>query len=342
MSQNQLDGVSESKDFSISEEKFKNLKSGYAYKKSKTETVISALVTIGPPLAFVAAIYLQAIGWYRITGFEITLALIFHFIGIAGVEIGFHRLFSHNSFVPVRGVKIAFAIMGSMGFQGPLIWWAAMHRRHHRFTDQKNDPHSPYFKSNGESFEGKGIGKRIVGFFHAHMNWVWQSESIQFDVWKTYVKDLYRDKDLFFIHVTYLYWLALGLILPGFVGMVYYGSLKGFLIGTLWGGLVRIFFSNHLSYWFINSVSHTFGSRQFETNDKSTNSLPLLLALPTLGQNYHNNHHAFPFSGKMSYRRYEFDVGYALLWILKFCRLVKAIKRPSQDQVAKKRSNINS
>jgi stearoyl-CoA desaturase (delta-9 desaturase) len=341
MSQRQLDRVTETSGVGLNGKTESALDSGYVYKKSTAETVISALVTIAPPLAFIAAIYLQAIGWYRITWFEITLAMVFHFIGIAGIEIGFHRLFSHNSFVPVRGVKIAFAIMGSMGFQGPLIWWAAMHRRHHRFTDKENDPHSPHFKSNGDSFEDQGLGKRIMGFFHAHMNWVWQSESIQFDVWKTYVKDLYRDKDLFFIHVTYLYWLALGLILPGLVGLVYYGSLKGFLIGTLWGGLVRIFFSNHLSYWFINSAAHTFGSRQFETNDRSTNSVPLLLALPTLGQNYHNNHHAFPFSGKMSYRGCEFDLGYGVLWLLKAGRLVKDIKLPSEDQLAKKRRNSN-
>jgi stearoyl-CoA desaturase (Delta-9 desaturase) len=131
----------------------------------------------------------------------------------------------------------------------------------------------------------------------------------------------------------YFIWLSLGFLIPTVLGGVIHGTWKGALMGFLWGGFVRIFFNNHLTYWTINSLSHSVGQRHYVTADHSSNSLELLLGLPTLGQSYHNNHHAFPMSSKMSHAWYEVDIGHGLLWLFERAGWVTDRRYPSARQM---------
>jgi stearoyl-CoA desaturase (delta-9 desaturase) len=319
------------------------------------DRALATVVTFVPPLAFGLVLYLHWTGWARISGTDIALYAVMHLSAVAGVELGYHRLFAHGSYKANRGVKIALAICGSFAFQGPVIWWAAVHRKHHRHSDRPFDPHSIYIHPDGRNVYRSGFLQHVLGFIHSHVGWIWTPHSTRFPGWGTYVRDLYRDKDLLRIHLYYPYFLAAGLLLPAAAAALLTGTLKGALTGFLWGGFVRVFFTNHLSYWSINTLSHSIGARPFRTADHSTNSIPLLFAIPTLGQSYHNNHHAFPYSARMTYHWYELDLG---LLILRFMQVVgwvwdlreptplakkqKRIKRPAEPTVAGSRRASDS
>lgn len=299
---------------------------------------LAVVVTFAPPIATVLAIYGHFVGWYSITWIEISLLVLMHTLAVAGVELGFHRFFAHKSFKANRGVKIALAALGSMGFQGPVIWWAAVHRKHHRYSDRPNDPHSIYIKPDGREEYNKGFWQLFLGFVHSHVGWIWTPHSIRFEGWNRYVRDLYKDKDIWTIHVNYLYFLLAGFLIPAVLGGILHGSWQGAFTGMLWGGFVRIFTMNHLSYWSINTLSHSVGSRPFKTADRSTNSIPIIFAIPTFGQSYHNNHHAFPGSAQMAYRWYELDVGYWVLRTLKSFGWVTDMGCPSVEKRQRKKN----
>lgn len=290
---------------------------------------LATVVTFVPPLAFALVLYLHYTGWARITLIDVAIYATMHLLAIAGVEVGYHRLFAHGSYKASRVVKMALAICGSFAFQGPVIWWAAVHRKHHRYSDRPSDPHSIYIKPDGREDYNQGILQHMLGFVHSHVGWIWTPHSTRFSGWGTYVRNLYRDKDLFRIHLYYPYFLAAGFVLPAIAGGLLHGTWKGVLTGFLWGGFVRVFFTNHLSYWTINTLSHSVGPRPFRTADHSTNSIPLLFAVPTLGQSYHNNHHAFPYSSRMTYHWYELDLGLVILKTLEAFGLVWDLRAPT-------------
>jgi len=302
------------------------------------DRVLATLVTFGPPLAAALTVYLHLTGWARLTWIEITCWLSIHALAVTGVEVGFHRLFTHGSYKATRSVRVALAIMGSMAFQGPVIWWCAVHRKHHRHSDRPADPHSIYIKPDGRTDYNRGILSLARGFLHAHMGWIWVPESTRFVGWGSYVRNLYQDKDLFRIHVQYPYWLALSFLIPTVLGGALHGTWQGAFMGFLWGGFVRVFIMNHLTYWTINSVSHSVGRRPYLTADRSTNSIPLLFAIPTLGQSYHNNHHAFPSAAAMRHEWYEFDLGLIILRCLSWLGLVYDLRVPTEEQKKRKRT----
>ncbi|HET8932547.1 MAG TPA: fatty acid desaturase [Polyangiales bacterium] len=305
--------------------------------KRTVDRVLASIVTCAPPLAFAFALYLHFAGIVRITWIEIALMLLFQALAVTGVEVGYHRLFSHGSFKASRGVKITLAVLGSLGFQGPVIWWAAVHRKHHRYSDRPHDPHSNYIMPYPDAAWNKGLFAMVRGFVHSHVGWIWTPASTRFIGWSGYVRNLYRDKDLFKIHLMYPYILASGFILPGILGGLLHGSWLGVGTGVLWGGFVRVFFMNHLSYWGINSLSHSIGPRPYLTADRSTNSVAILFAVPTLGQSYHNNHHAFPYSARMQHRWYELDLGWWLLRTLERFGQVSNLKQPTAEAMDRKR-----
>jgi len=282
------------------------------------------VVTCVPAAGTIVALALPFFG-IPITGVEIGLWLTLHMLSLTGVEIGYHRLLSHRSFKAHTAVRVTLAILGSMAFQGPVIWWAATHRRHHSFSDREGDPHSPHLH-----------GKLLRGLFHAHMGWLFVQESTRARGWDRYVLDLYRDRAMFRVHANYFVWLALGLVLPGVAGGLLTLSWIGVLLGILWGGLVRIFCVNNV-FWAINSVTHTFGTRPLRANDQSTNNI--WLAIPTLGQSWHNNHHAFPSSAVMSVRWWEVDIGAWLIRALEKVGLVWDVKVPTAEMISRLRKD---
>lgn len=295
----------------------------------------AVIVTFAPMLGFALAMYLLHTGWYTLGWPELTGFFLMWTLAVAGIELGFHRLFAHGAYTAVPGLRAALAIMGSFAFQGPVIWWVATHRKHHRHSDRPSDPHSMYVMPDGTPIKRNAWGI-LRGFIHAHLGWIWTPDSIRSPAWGRYVRDLYRDEAIFRIHMTYFVWLALGFAIPAAIGGLAHGSWKGAFLGILWGGLVRIFFMNHLTYWTINTISHGIGARPYVTADNSTNSIPLLFALPTFGQSYHNNHHAFPTASKMSHRWHEFDVGHGVLWVCERLGWVTDRRYPHPKQMVLK------
>jgi stearoyl-CoA desaturase (delta-9 desaturase) len=291
---------------------------------ARLDRSLAWIVSCGPVVGFAILVGMLA-GGYVPGALEISLWLGMHVFALVGVEVGFHRLFSHRSFQTYTPIRVALAIMGSMAFQGPVIWWAATHRRHHRFSDRPGDPHSPHL-------EGAGLGFLMKGLFHAHLGWLFVAGSTRDFDGGRYAPDLYRDPSIFRVHVNYFGWLLLGFAIPTAIGGIATWSLRGACLGFLWGGLIRIFIMNHVFYWCINSVTHAFGSRPFDVGDQSTNNI--WLCIPTLGQSWHNNHHAFPNSAVTQFKWWQIDLGGWFIRLLEAGHLAWDVRCPSREMVA--------
>jgi stearoyl-CoA desaturase (delta-9 desaturase) len=258
----------------------------------KLSNLIGAIV---PFLAFIAAVVLL---WNRIVDWsDLAVLAVMYFLAGFGVTVGFHRLLTHRSFQTFKPVEYLFAALGSMAVQGPVISWVADHRKHHAHTDEEGDPHSPHVG------HGDGLRGSLQGLWHAHMGWLFDSHGRAEA--KRYARDLVEDRGMRVINRNFLAIVLLGLALPFALGYAFDGSLMGGLTGLLWGGFVRIFMLHHVT-WSINSVCHFFGRRRFDVDDHSTNVL--WLALPSMGESWHHNHHAFPRSARHGLRWWEIDL----------------------------------
>ena len=237
--------------------------------------------SILPFLGVVAAVFFL---WNSLAGPSDMVALvIMSIITGLGVSTGYHRLLSHRSFKTNRFIKIFFTAGGAMAGQGPPLIWVAHHRRHHRIADKPGDPHSPWFE--GE----EGVRGAIKGLWHSHLGWLFDTKLTSDPV--RYCPDLARDKDIRFISRYFVAFVLGGIVLPGLIGFALAGSVASFFTGMLWGGLVRMFVGNHVTYA-VNSIGHYFGNRRFDTPDESRNVA--WLSLISFGESWHNNHHAFP------------------------------------------------
>lgn len=267
---------------------------------SVQQRVHALAIAFIPLLGCIAALLLVlCVG---ISSVDIGLCLGMYVVTMIGITVGFHRQFAHRSFSASVPLCVVLAVLGCMACQGPLIYWVSNHRRHHRYPDQPGhpdqpaDPHSPYFK--GEQRLG-----RLQGLLHAHMGWTLQHDLTNPIV---FAKDLLRDPVMARVNRLYYVWVGVSLALPTLLGVLLTGAWIGGLSGFLWGGMVRLFVSYHLTNS-INSITHAFGTRPFHTPDCSTNNL--WLALPTLGEAWHNNHHASPSMAVFSMRWWQIDVG---------------------------------
>ena len=231
------------------------------------------------------------------------LALMVAFMVVVGhgVTIGFHRLLSHRSFVAARPLKIVLAVLGSLAFQGSLLAWVAEHRRHHRFADRPGDPHSPVWDSGGEPIGG------APGLWHAHVGWCFTHGPTSR---ARYVPDLLADRDLVLIDRLSVPLCIATLAIPFGLGYAIAGTASGALSALLWAGLVRVGLTNNIT-WSVNSICHRFGRRSFATQDLSTNVA--WLAPLTMGESWHNNHHAFPRSARHGVDRRQLDSSAALI-----------------------------
>jgi stearoyl-CoA desaturase (delta-9 desaturase) len=212
-----------------------------------------------------------------------------------GVTVGYHRLLTHRAFDAPRPVRYTLATLGSLAVQGPVIEWVADHRKHHAFADEEGDPHSPHG-------HGSGLRAALRGLFHAHMGWLFERQGLARK--RRYAADLLEDPGMVRISRLFPLLVLLGLALPFGLGYALTGGLHGALTALLWGGPVRIFLIHHIT-WSINSVCHFFGRRRFATDDHSTNVF--WLALPSLGESWHHNHHAFPRSARHGLCWWEVD-----------------------------------
>jgi stearoyl-CoA desaturase (delta-9 desaturase) len=214
-----------------------------------------------------------------------------------GVTVGFHRLFTHRSFATSRVLRGVFAALGSAAIEGPVISWVADHRKHHAFSDAPGDPHSPHVD------HGVGWRGALRGLMHAHMGWLFIHT--QRGARKRYAPDLVADPVVSFVDRTFVWWALGGLGAAFGLGWLIGGTLTAALTGLLWGGAVRLLVVHHVTYS-INSLCHYFGRRRFDTDDESRNLA--WLSLLSMGEAWHNNHHAFPTSAAHGMRWYELDL----------------------------------
>ncbi len=288
----------------------------------RAQAIHAVVIAVGPLLGTIAALWLA----FRqgVSALDLWMMITMYVITMLGISVGYHRLFSHRSFKAAAPVKAALAIAGSMAAQGSVVYWVSNHRRHHQYTDVHGDVHSPYVSDDGEL----GFWD---GFWHAHMGWTFGHRMT--NVVK-FAKDLYRDPVIARCNQLYLVWVFLGLALPALIGGLATMSWMGALTGFLWGGLVRMFLTYHTVNG-IDSVTHMFGSQPFESGDHSRNNA--VWAVATLGEGWHNNHHAFPSSAIFGLERWQIDPGAWLLRALAALGLVWDINRPTRKMIEAKR-----
>lgn len=247
-----------------------------------------------------------------------------------GISTGYHRMLTHRAFETYQPIRVGLAVAGAMAAQGPPIIWCAHHRRHHRVADKPGDPHSPHL-----DFE-PGFKGMVAGIWHAHLGWLFDTELTSDPM--RYCPDLFREKSLRVISERFVLIVLAGIALPGLIALAITGSLQAFLTGMLWGGLVRIFAINHMTYA-VNSVGHYFGRRRFPTTDESRNVA--WLAIPSFGEAWHNNHHAFPRSARHGMRWYEVDLSAILIWAMEKTRLAWNVVRIDPERMTMREAGIS-
>jgi len=292
---------------------------------ARLERQITVVAVVLPFLGFLAALWLLWGG--AVTGLDLAiLAVMYAAVGF-GVTIGFHRLFTHRSFQAKPWLRATLAILGSMSVQGAVIHWVADHRKHHTFTDEEGDPHSPH------THGAAGWRGVLSGLWHSHMGWLFDGERSSA---RRFAPDLRKDPLIRRIDTLFPVWALLGLAIPALAGYI----LSGFepvaaLTAFVWAGLVRVFLLHHAT-WSVNSICHMYGKRPFTTDDESRNNWAV--ALVSLGEGWHHTHHAFPTSARHGLQPRQFDPSYALIKL--FGRLGWAwdIKQPKPEQVEAKRA----
>jgi stearoyl-CoA desaturase (Delta-9 desaturase) len=259
------------------------------------DRIITGTVTVVPFLA------LGVVGWQvwaeLLHWRDIAVFAILYLVTGLGVTVGFHRLFTHRSFATKPWMRGIFAAAGSMAIEGPVISWVADHRKHHAFADQPGDPHSPHVD------HGVGWRGALRGLLHAHMGWLFIHT--QRGARKRYAPDLVADPVVSWVDRTFVFWALGGLGAAFGLGWLIGGTFTAALTGLLWGGAVRILVLHHVTYS-INSLCHFFGRRRFDTGDESRNLA--WLSFLSLGEAWHNNHHAFPTSAAHGLRWWELDL----------------------------------
>jgi stearoyl-CoA desaturase (Delta-9 desaturase) len=274
-----------------------------------SDRIITGLVTAIPFLA------LGLVGWQTwqnlLHWHDIVVFAIVYLLTGLGITVGFHRHLTHRSFATSRPLRGVFAALGSAAIEGPVISWVADHRKHHAFSDQEGDPHSPHVGHEG------GWRGALKGLFHAHVGWLFIHT--QRGNKKRYAPDLIDDPVVSFVDRTFVLWAVLGLLVPFALGWAIGGTLFAGLTGLLWGGLVRMLVLHHVTYS-INSLCHFFGRRSFPTGDESRNLA--WLAPLSFGEAWHNNHHAFPTSARHGLRWWQLDPSAMLIVALQKLGLV--------------------
>jgi stearoyl-CoA desaturase (delta-9 desaturase) len=277
-----------------------------------------ALAVIVVPTLALAAL----LAWRpEVTAFRIALFGAFYALSLLGITVGFHRLLTHGAFRARPLVRGVLAALGCLAVEGPPIVWVANHRLHHHFSDKPGDPHSPH------RFGRRPMG-RLRSFVHAHVGWMLTEPPA--DILR-YAPDLLRDPIVVRVNRRYLSIVAAGLVVPALIGWAALGGWLGLVDGLLWGGLVRIFAVQHVT-WCINSVCHVVGGRPYATRDESRNNA--LLGLLALGEGWHNNHHAAPASAAHGLAWWQVDVSYVVVRLLAACGLATEVRVADRRQLA--------
>jgi stearoyl-CoA desaturase (delta-9 desaturase) len=257
-------------------------------------------------IPFIATVLAVILSWGHVLHVrDGVIFAVMYLLSAFGITVGFHRLLTHRAFETYAPIRYALATMGSLAVQGPVLDWVADHRKHHTFPDEEGDPHSPHVG------RGSGLTGVVHGLWHAHVGWLFETNG-QAEK-RRYCPDLAGDPTMRRINRSFPLIALGGLLLPFAAGLAWGGTPGAGLEALVWAGLVRVFLVHHVT-WSINSICHFFGSRRFETGDHSTNVF--WLALPSLGEAWHHNHHAFPRSANNGLRWYEIDISGMLILAL--------------------------
>jgi stearoyl-CoA desaturase (delta-9 desaturase) len=287
------------------------------------DRIATGIVT-AVPVAALGFVAWQVWGDFLRWSDVIVFAIMYVATGL-GVTVGFHRHFTHRSFKTSRPLRATLAVLGSAAIEGPIISWVADHRKHHTFSDQEGDPHSPHV-GHGGGFRGA-----LKGLFHAHVGWLFVHT--ERGARKRYARDLLADPIVTFVDRHFLAWALGGLGVAFALGWAIGGSFHAALTGLLWGGAVRMLVVHHVTYS-INSLCHFFGRRRFATGDESRNLL--WLAPFSFGESWHNNHHAFPTSAMHGMRAWELDPSALAIRGLEKLGLVWDVVRVDPERQARK------
>lgn len=249
--------------------------------------------------------------------------------GALGINLGYHRLLTHRGFVCPKWLEHFLVIVAVCSFQDTPARWVAVHRRHHEHADEEPDPHTP-----------------IVSFLWAHVGWllVVSDDMERMHIYSRYARDIVRDpfyrrldKPAAYLGVIIASWVvffALGYLIAAATGATAIESLQFALSIVVWGVFLRTVVVWHIT-WSVNSVTHIWGYRNYETDEKSTNNV--IVAILTSGEGWHNNHHADPRSARHGHRWWEFDLVYWTIRLLGFVGLAKDIAEPNQHRLATKK-----
>ncbi|MFD5248225.1 acyl-CoA desaturase [Amycolatopsis sp. NPDC058340] len=289
--------------------------------QTDTENFLVKLFAVVPLVALAAAVPFAwgwGLGWV-----DLGLAAGFYFLTGLGVTIGFHRYFTHGAFKANRGLRIALAVAGSMAMQGPVIGWVADHRRHHAFADREGDPHSPW------RF-GTTPAALARGFWHAHMGWLFEREKTNA---QRFAPDLLADRDIARIDRLFPLLTVVTLLAPAVLGGVITLSWWGAVTAFFWASLVRVALLHHVT-WSVNSLCHLIGDRPFAARDKSANFWPLAIA--SMGESWHNSHHADPTGARHGVRRGQLDISARLIWLFEKAGWATDVRWPKADRLSRK------
>ena len=274
-----------------------------------------------PIVAVVAAIPVAWGGF--LSWLDVILAVAFYAITAFGITLGFHRYFTHGSFKTNRTMKIVLALAGSMALEGSISQWVADHRKHHKFSDEVGDPHSPW---------RFGTSKRAVakGLYWSHMGWLFSEEQSPIE---TYAPDIAADKDLQRITKAFPFVVAASLLLPGVIALAITQSWTAALTAIFWAGFFRVALVHHVT-WSINSICHVFGTRPFNSRDLSTNVW--WLAIPSLGESWHSLHHAEPTAARHGVFKGQVDITAVTLKGMEKLGWAHDVRWPKVERLVKK------
>jgi len=291
--------------------------------KARAEQVVLLVVIIVPLVAVVAAISAERGRW--ISWRDVVLAAVFYAISGHGVTVGFHRYFTHRGFRTSRPVRIALAVAGNMAIEGPVIRWVADHRRHHAFSDAEGDPHSPWRY-------GPGTWSMLRGLYHAHVGWLFDVEQTD---QRRFAPDLLDDTDIVRVSHSFGACAFVSLAAPALIGGLWGGSFEAAVEAFFWASLVRVAVLHHVT-WSVNSICHVLGSRPYRSRDRSTNVWPL--AFLSMGESWHNLHHAEPTSARHGVRPWQIDTSFYLVKLMETLHLVWDVRWPDPARLAAKRA----